>query len=223
MTRPFFTKNRISQFEIFEQSVHHILRMLPGRLTKTKQARGHRHRAHQVARTRRAANKLAGKCRAPSEAQLALTASPQDIAYRFTIDCGTTFLFGHDVASLAEGMPYPPGHAPPDARSGGGGAQDAPHDRARAFARSLQEGLVLTAFRTRYGRAWPLLELGGDRVRPHVAVVDAFLAPIIAAALQRKTEGSVGSKDDVTLLEYLVTCTDGACSVLRLRLVRSLV
>ena len=131
------------------------------------------------------------------------------MAYRFTIDCGTMFLFGHDVASLSEAMPYPPGYGGADSRAEQGCTQD----RARAFAWSLQEGLVLSAMRTRYGRAWPLLEFSGDKVRKHAEVVNAFLEPIIAAALQRKAEGHTSSKDDVTLLEYLVTCTDGWSSL----------
>lgn len=86
------------------------------------------------------------------------------------------------------------------------------HKRAHVYARALQAGLVLTANRIRYGRAWPLLEFREDKLREHMTVIDSFLEPIIEENLRRRAEKGHDEKDckaDENLLEYLTRWTDG--------------
>ena len=127
------------------------------------------------------------------------------MAYRFTLDSATTFLFGVDVKSLSESIAYPPSHRMEDLES------NSVPKRAHNFARSLQEGLVLTANRARYGRAWPLLEFREDKLLKHKRVIDSFLEPIIEENLRRRAEKGHSEKDckeDENLLEYLTRWTD---------------
>ncbi|KAJ7208233.1 hypothetical protein GGX14DRAFT_633784 [Mycena pura] len=76
------------------------------------------------------------------------------------------FLFGRDVRSLAEGLPYPHTHTP----SGSSAAPAQAADPASAFAAAFQEAPTVTAQCMR--------------------VVRAFLDPILAEAVERKRRAS---------------------------------
>ena len=137
----------------------------------------------------------------------------QDLVARFTLDSATEFLFGQCVHSLASVLPYPPGARAPLQPAG---AESAAEDFARAFA----EAQTVLNFRIRMGWLWPWFELFGSRTKAPMAVVDAFLDPILRAAVERagraKREGGGKApeakeeiEEDETLLDHLVKYTNG--------------
>ncbi|KAJ7196642.1 hypothetical protein GGX14DRAFT_574710 [Mycena pura] len=79
------------------------------------------------------------------------------------------FLFGRDVRSLAEGLPYPHTHTP----SGSSAAPAQAADPASAFAAAFREAPTVT----------------GQCMR----VVRAFLDPILAEAVERKRRASAST------------------------------
>ncbi|KIP04460.1 hypothetical protein PHLGIDRAFT_129485 [Phlebiopsis gigantea 11061_1 CR5-6] len=163
MARPFFNRERISEFPLFEQRANTVIALITSQSLRD----------------------------APVDWQ--------ELMYRFTLDCATAFLFGHDSRSLFEDDT--------DLTS----SMQRDHGKLESFSHSLQKGLILTGKRVRYGRAWPLLELREDKLRKYNAVIDAFLEPIINEHLRRKAE-SAGSNteciDNEIFLEYLTRCTD---------------
>ncbi|KAL0949002.1 hypothetical protein HGRIS_009101 [Hohenbuehelia grisea] len=182
MTRPFFSKDRISHFELFERIADDAIAQLKARLKE------------------------------------GYAVDAQDVAYRFTLDSATEFLFGQNVHSLSAGLPYPHDH--PHAKDG------ADHP-ANAFAHAFSEAQSESAFRSRYGVNWPLLEPFRSRTAPHMRVVRAFIDPILAEAVAKKRAADAASgkgvdaekgerevKDGETLLDHLVNYTDDQ-SVLR--------
>ncbi|KAH6896353.1 cytochrome P450 monooxygenase pc-3 [Coprinopsis sp. MPI-PUGE-AT-0042] len=173
MTRPFFTKDRISHFDIFDRHAADALNQLKARLRE----------GHPV--------------------------DIQDLASRFTMDSASEFLFAKDVQSLTAGIPYP--HYSPLAASSAN-----PHHPANEFSKAFDEAQRLTAMRSRVGVNWPLAEFWQDRVKQQMKVIDKFIDPILATAIQRKKEsGEVGPQpgmdrevgENESLLDHLVNYT----------------
>ncbi|KAF8600071.1 CYP63 cytochrome P450 monooxygenase-like protein [Ceratobasidium sp. AG-I] len=77
MSRPYFTRDRISHFDLFAR--------------------------HSDA----AINKLLARLSEPPHPNLPSAIDFQDVVARFTLDSGTEFLFGRDVHSLDAPLPYP--------------------------------------------------------------------------------------------------------------------
>ncbi|PBK98056.1 cytochrome P450 monooxygenase pc-3 [Armillaria gallica] len=124
----------------------------------------------------------------------------QDVVARFTLDSATEYLFGKDVNSISAGLPYP-------ARSGNGRFVEHPSNAfVKAFAKA-QEHVVVRFHR---GQFWPLCELRADDVKPLRQVVDDFMQPTLAEALDRKAKGAKPEKDfeSMSLLDCLVESTD---------------
>ncbi|KAH6890040.1 cytochrome P450 monooxygenase pc-3 [Coprinopsis sp. MPI-PUGE-AT-0042] len=143
MTRPFFTKDRISHFDIFDRHAADALNQLKARLREGHPRRHPRPRIPE-------------------------------------------FLFAKDVQSLTAGIPYP--HYSPLAASSAN-----PHHPANEFSKAFDEAQRLTAMRSRVGVNWPLAEFWQDRVKQQMKVIDKFIDPILATAIQRKKEsGEVG-------------------------------
>ncbi|KAH9913197.1 cytochrome P450 [Amylocystis lapponica] len=152
MTRPFFSKDRISHFDIFEKHTEDAFKQMKARFRE----------GHAV------------------DWQVRLVS-------RFTLDSATEFLFGQDVCSLSAGLPYPP-------ISGISNAAAEAHPRTGS-------------------RAWPLLEMAGDKVQTHMEAIDAFIYPLLRSALEKKAAKGAQEKadaddDDATLLSHLVELTD---------------
>lgn len=173
MTRPFFSKDRISHFDIFDRHASDALNQL-----KTRLREGY-------------------------------PVNIQDLASRFTMDSATEFLFAHDVHSLGAGLPYP--HYSPLAESSEN------HDHpANKFSRAFDEAQRITSFRSRRGGSWPLQEFWSDKVKEHMVVVNSFITPILAAAVQKKRElgeqekpaGDREVRDGESLLDHLINYTD---------------
>ncbi|KAJ7230851.1 cytochrome P450 monooxygenase pc-3 [Mycena haematopus] len=166
-TRPFFNRDRISDFEIF---AHHADRAIDG--MKERMRAGY-------------------------------AVDFQDLAGRFTMDSATSFLFGSCVDSLGAPLPYP-STAPSPFLSP---ASPSPAD---VFTAAYSTAINHIASRSRFGWIWPFFELTSDATQPQMRVVDAYLEPIITAAVARKTtlavEGAPKNEPE-TLLDELLNLT----------------
>ncbi len=112
--------------------------------------------------------------------------------------------------STSAGLPYPAGSP----------LADNPHfvnHPSNTFVKAFAAAQEKSAFRLQRGQYWPLFEFWADAVKPHRQVVNEFVEPLLAEALNRKTK-TVGYEKDVdegmSLLARLVENTDGACRFL---------
>lgn len=145
----------------------------------------------------------------------------QDAVARFTLDSATEFLFGSCVNSAKVGLPYP-GSGQDDANRFTGNAAD-------KFARAFMDAQWNSMIRVRIGYLWPLVELAKNKMKAPMDIVNAYLDPILAAALQRRNtylleknaypnvaQLKASEKNEIlegeTLLDYLVKQTNGNCS-----------
>lgn len=193
MTRPFFSKDRITHFDIFERHAQDAIQQLKARLKEgfpvdiqVKFVLLHR--------------------------QIFILSSCQDLASRFTMDSATEFLFAKDVQSLGAGLPYP--HYSPLARS----TSSRIHP-ANIFSKAFDEAQQRLALRARFGAAWPLSEFWKDKVAEKMGPIFDFINPILTAAISRnKAAGNfekLGAnvdrevQDGECLLDHLIKYTDG--------------
>lgn len=132
---------------------------------------------------------------------------------RFTLDSAAEFLFGNDIRTLSAGLPYPHNTSP---------AATYPHSHpANVLAKAFLEAQELTALRSRYGSAWPLMEFWKDEVRTRRNVVNQFIDPILKKAIAKKQaekQRDLKSEDmerneGETLLDHLVNYTEGEFDV----------
>ncbi|KAF8156866.1 cytochrome P450 monooxygenase pc-2 [Crassisporium funariophilum] len=171
LTRPFFTKDRISDFDTFEHRANDAIRQLKVRLRE------------------------------------GFAVDIQDVAARFTLDSATEFLFGHDVRSLAAGIPYPYNSSKAEPLDSG-----LESDPAARFAKAFSEAQAITVARARFGYNWPLIEFWSDRMVKPMSIVRELIDPIVAQAVAtRKTsmfKKGDATESEKTLLEELVNSTD---------------
>jgi hypothetical protein len=164
ITRPFFSRERIGDFDVFE--------------------------SHATDAVSQAINRLLAGYHIDFQVSLLSIQSfrhplkifdvRQDLVSKFT--SATEFLFGKDVHSLAAGLPYPA--SSPLANSPG-----FLNHPSNIFVDAFVAGLHLTALCTRYGRAWPLIEFWEDIVKPHRDIVDQYIDPIRAEHIAREVDG----------------------------------
>ncbi|KAF7366339.1 hypothetical protein MSAN_00890300 [Mycena sanguinolenta] len=166
-TRPFFNRDRISDFEIF---AHHA---------------------------DRAIDAMKDRLRAGYAVDF------QDLASRFTMDSSTSFLFGSCVDSLSAPLPYPSTVSSPF-------LAPASPDPADVFTKAYSTAINHISSRSRFGWIWPFFEITGDATHSQMRVVDAYLEPIITAAVARKNalavEGAPKGEPE-TLLDELLNLT----------------
>ncbi len=196
MTRPLFNKDRISDFDNFERHAAGTIAQI-----KTRLREGY-----------------------PVDFQVGLKSywrtwgkhALQDVVARFTLDSATEYLFGKDVNSMSAGLPYPAGSP----------LADHPHfvnHPSNAFVKAFAKGQEKSAVRLQGGRTWPLREFWADAVKPSRKVVDEFVQPMLAEALERKAKGvktSSSEKDigeNMSLLDRLVENTDSMCEFLLIK------
>ncbi|KAF7967691.1 hypothetical protein HWV62_33339 [Athelia sp. TMB] len=184
MTRPFFTRDRITEFDNFDRHAETMLAALRARL------------------------------------RTGVPVDLQDALHRFTLDAASEFLLGTDVRSLDGALPYPSASystSPPASAAarggvdGYGGAQSA----ADSFARAFADAQYFSAQRNVRGWSWPLAEITHDYTRAPMAVVSAFLDPLLAAAVAKHRAAPTPAAhektrevgEDETLLDHLVKTT----------------
>ncbi|KAF9491473.1 cytochrome P450 [Pleurotus eryngii] len=181
MTRPFFSRDRISHFDLFDRRAEIVIQKM-------------RERSRQ-----------------------GLAIDFQDLMGRFTLDSATEFLFGSCVHSLNGRLPYPYNKQVLHYSN-----SQPSEEAADKFSDAFLQAQLIIAGRERMGWTWPLTEIWGDRTNEHMKVIDAFIAPIIKDAVQKKgladkQKGLTGAatdvekKDDIgddeTLLDSLVKFT----------------
>ncbi|KAF5345213.1 hypothetical protein D9756_011554 [Leucocoprinus leucothites] len=171
--RPFFARDRFTDFEIFE---HYTSKTLS-------------HLDHTAAHDQ------------PCEAQ--------DLFSRFALDAASEFLFGENLDTLSASLPEP--YKTPMGPKG-----SATQDTWGDFANAFDEAQMNVTKRARIGYLWPLLELFGDRNRPHAEVISEWLDPLVKKALEEKRRFSAnGSGEsghspvaDKTFLQHLADSTE---------------
>lgn len=130
------------------------------------------------------------------------------------MDSATTYLFNHDVQSLAAVLPYPPTLK--------GLTPDHGTHASDAFCHAFAHGQQLVVDRTMKGTNWPLFEFWTDSVQTQRDNLGSYIDPILSRALERKKAKKAGKNDEevalekdkdgkqwASMLEYLVDMTDG--------------
>ena len=134
---------------------------------------------------------------------------------RFTLDSASEFLFGHCMHSLSTELPFP--HNADVTRPATVQHSDSTAAVAMEFPQALMEAQNVLARRERQGWSWPLSEMWADASKRSMDVVNAYLAPIIQDAIQRKSSGEGVKKGgggmekvaEGTLIDHLVESTSG--------------
>ncbi|KAJ7820773.1 cytochrome P450 [Mycena olivaceomarginata] len=126
----------------------------------------------------------------------------QDIASHYTLDWAFDFLFGTNIESLTSALPCSLASRM---------LSQSKSNLTEAFMEHFSAALIQTSTRTRYGSAWPLFELGGDKVERHMSVVYEYLEPIIQASLERSRHRTSDARpvdiSHLTFLDYLIQHT----------------
>lgn len=112
--------------------------------------------------------------------------------------------------SLHSPLPYPHGKSPY-------GADQKPKTAKENFPYAFAAAQRHVSERPRVGWLWPLQELFRSKTEEDMAVVNAFIEPILQDALRKKEEREKAgldlddkeSQDDETLLDHLVKQTSG--------------
>ncbi|RDX53656.1 cytochrome P450 monooxygenase pc-3 [Lentinus brumalis] len=175
MSRPFFTRERISDFDLFDRHADLALNLI-------------RERA---------------KANMPFEFQ--------DLVSRFTLDSATEFLFGNCVNSLHSPIPYPHDMSP-------FGVDQEPKTVKEKFPKAFADLQRVVSERPRIGWLWPMKEIFESKTQKDMAIVDAFLEPILQEAIRKKEENvkagldldNKESQENETLLDHLVRQTSDA-------------
>jgi hypothetical protein len=145
---------------------------------------------------------------------------------RFTLDSATEFLFGKNVDSLADDLPYPHGVA---------ASHNMHSSPAEQFSKAFTQAQYIVSERSKLGWIWPLLEIFEDRTKKPMEVVDSFLwglrwnnscfdfltqflyrEPLVQYAIEKHDSDDVMEKDEhsETLLDHLVKLTTGSLYIL---------
>ncbi|KAF5374312.1 hypothetical protein D9758_004630 [Tetrapyrgos nigripes] len=182
ITRPFFSKDRISHFDIFDRHADDAIGQMKARFKED------------------------------------YPVDFQDVVSRFTIDSATEFLFGQDIQTLSEALPYP-FYSPRNVTSSNPTATGS-ESFSQAFARSFSAAQGYTFSRARFGKHWPLVEFWKDRTKEEMNNVRQFMDPILESAVNRTREkrGQKGTsqaqsvdrevKEGETLLDHLTNYTE---------------
>ncbi|KAJ3806004.1 cytochrome P450 monooxygenase pc-1 [Lentinula lateritia] len=200
MTRPFFSRDKITHFDIFDRHADSAISLMKTRF----------HAGYAV------------------DFQVCFSVVPLlDLIGRFTLDSATEFLFGSCVNSLAAGLPYPhnvaptvvSGSATPNSISLGTllSPNASAFSLARDFSKAFLEAQEAVGSRERFSMIWPLLEIHKDRTKEPMKVINAFIQPIVDEAVTkmksqkelRQMSGlAVDNDENETLLDHLVKQTD---------------
>ncbi|KAJ7732480.1 cytochrome P450 monooxygenase pc-1 [Mycena maculata] len=191
-TRPFFNRDRISDFEIF---AHHADRAIER--MKQRMRAGYAVDFQDLASRftmDSATSFLFGSCvdslAAPLPYPHSFSSPPSPTSSRAPSPPATT-------PSLPTSEPAPP--------------------PADVFTAAYAACITRISSRSRFGWVWPLFEMRRDATRTSMEVVDAYLAPIIAQAVARKEAGRGRAKEKAkaggrkeepeTLLDELLNLT----------------
>ncbi|KZP25071.1 cytochrome P450 monooxygenase pc-3 [Athelia psychrophila] len=180
MTRPFFSRDRITEFDNFDRHSDLMITAMKDRLRS------------------------------------GIAVDLQDALNRFTLDSASEFLFGTDVQSLVDPLPYP--SLISSTSSSASFDYSTVTSKAGAFARALADAQFFSAYRNMRGWAWPLAEMFHNHTKAPMDVVSAFLDPVLERAIKRRNvtagpptgdeKGYINEvAQDGTLLDHLVKLT----------------
>lgn len=85
---------------------------------------------------------------------------------RFSLDSASDFLFGKNVHSLGDPLPYP--HNAPNIRS-------VHKSDAEEFSDAFADAQSVIAERFKFGWLWPLTEIFEDKTKESMKITNAFL------------------------------------------------
>ncbi len=186
MTRPFFSRDRISHFDLFDEYAQTVVAKMKERF--------------------RMGVAVDFQVRVKGCLDIKLTGT-QDLIQRFTLDSATEFLFGKSVESLSGVLPYPPSSSL---------RLDETHKKTHSelFADAFLSALEILHERGDGAWIWPLFEISKDKTAAPMSIVNQFIEPIVDEAVKQRDEEKPGIRetDDIqkdTLLGHLVRETSG--------------
>jgi hypothetical protein len=190
MTRPFFARDRVTDFELFDRHAEAVVARLKERFAQGEPI------DFQVKQTIPLAWSVC----------VSQTTNAKDIVGRFTLDSATEFLFGSCVHSLSAHLPY--AHNSPLRNKL---AKPHPSD---SFAVAFNQAQQQISLRSRLADIWPLAEIWKDKTKDTMKVINGYIDPILSEALAKKggvkkSPVGVDDHDGETLLDHLVEQTDG--------------
>ncbi|KAH9832996.1 cytochrome P450 [Rhodofomes roseus] len=193
MTRPFFSKDRISHFELFDRHADVALEKMRERF--------------------RAGYAI--------DFQDLVSRFTMDSATEFLFGAcvhslRSTLPYPHNVSAASPSSPFPSASLPSTVSPATAGV-----DKAEAFAAAFSKAEHLCAERATMGEIWPFAEMRKDKTREHMHVVDEYLHPILEEALRKKAErerekkamgGKAVDADEIeegeTLIDHLAKFTN---------------
>ncbi|KAF9265059.1 cytochrome P450 [Marasmius fiardii PR-910] len=196
-TRPFFARERISDFESFERYTSHTLSII--------------------------SNSSSHPCGAsdPSFNDLSAPIDAQDLYSRFTIDSGSDLFFGRNLDTLSGSLPTPgsttisPKGSLASSTADNKSSKDghgSPTPGWDGFTQAFETAQQVITSRGRLGYFWPLFELFKDKNAENVDVIHEFLEPLVKEALDEKekmkSKGVVSPVGERTFLQHLCESTD---------------
>ncbi|KZV90691.1 cytochrome P450 monooxygenase CYP63 [Exidia glandulosa HHB12029] len=175
LARPFFARDRVRDFQIFE-----------------------RHATAMLAALRNAP--LPPGAKSP----LVRAVDMQDLVGRFTMDSAVEFLFGAELNTLGKPLPVAG-----KAQIGKKGSKS--DDEFGSFVQAFEAAQLRAVERVNERWMWPLKELFGDHSRIATEAIDAFVQPIIEAAIaedrERRDRDETLDMETATMLQYFVSVT----------------
>ena len=193
ITRPFFTKDRIKDFETLDKYTMKAIKKMKERFNEgyalNFEVCGIWDCYHEIS---------------------AETEGPQDLIYRFTLDAACEFLFETTLETLDSRLAYP--HIK---KGSGDSTSTGETTREEAFSQALISAQTVLADRVNRGDLWFLNEFFKDKSKPHVEVINSFLNPILEEGLAKhatRTEAGPTDGESKTLLDSLLQETTGWCT-----------
>lgn len=182
MTRPFFAKDRVTDFGLFDTKVSMALQKMQERFNTGEAV----------------------------DFQVSLLpmlllfleyhrARFQDICGRFTMDSIYEFLLGTSINSLQDPLPRP------------GQDLNNIDTHSTRFLRAFASAQTGITTRARIGVSWPLFEIFKERTEKDMKVVRGVIEPIVWEAMRKREQGNMDEKDN-SLLQHLLDVTQGSVS-----------
>ena len=204
MTRPFFARDRVTDFDLFDRHAEVVLTRL-----KERFAKGEAIDFQVCARELYLVALIPVRAGPYVEVRVRYPRRPGLLTFydRFTLDSAAEFLFGCNIYSLDAPLPY--GHNAARRETA-----TKPHSSDR-FSKAFGQAQRQIALRSRFGSAWPLFEFWKDKTQDAMRDIYDFVDPILKNALEKRDrDGKTSSKceDDnrsETLLDHLVEETAG--------------
>lgn len=191
ITRPFFARDRVRDFETFDKHTMKAIKKMKERFNE-----GY------------ALNFEVGRTRDYSKKDLIYILRTQDVIYRFTLDSTCEFLFEMTLQALDSELPYP--HI--KLRSGDDHTSAREITREEAFSKALIGVQMLLSERLYGGAMWTLEEFFKDKSEPYMEIINKFLDPVLEGGLAKhaaRTEAGPAHGEGTTLLDSLLQETTG--------------